>query len=338
MGTHLGQIIEPKEIKISDLAGKKLVVDAFNILYQFMTTIRQQDGSFLTDSKGRITSHLSGLFFRTSNLMKNDIKLAFVFDGEAPKLKTEERERRRGIKEDAEKKYALAVQEGDIELMKKYAARTTRLKEDQINEAKELISALGIPIVQAPSEGEAQASYMVSKGDFYAVVSQDTDSLIFGATRIIKNLSITGRKRTRSGFHLIMPEMITLSDTLEKLSLTREQLIVIAMLCGTDFNIGGIKGIGPKKALDLVRKYDDFEKLFSEAGWDSHFSYPWKEVYETITKMPTTDRYVLEWKAIDKDRIFEILVDRHEFSRERVEKVIDELSVKTAQRGLGDYF
>jgi flap endonuclease-1 len=338
MGTHLGPIIQSKEINISDLAGKRLVVDAFNILYQFLTTIRQQDGSFLTDSKGRITSHLSGLFFRTANLMRSDIKLAFVFDGEAPALKKAERERRRDVKEDAEKKYALAEQEGDLELMKKYASRTTRLTHEQIEESKELLQAMGLPVVQAPSEGEAQASHMVSKGDFYAVVSQDTDSMIFGASRIVKNLSITGRKKTRSGYGVIMPELVSLQDNLERLDISREQLIVISMLCGTDFNIGGIKGIGPKKGLELVKRVKDFEQVFAEARWNDHFSTPWQEVYDTIIKMPVASEYDLRWGQVDKQKIYELLIEKHEFSKERVEKSLDEIAVKTAQKGLGEFF
>ncbi|MFH2021130.1 MAG: flap endonuclease-1 [archaeon] len=341
MGTQLGPILEAKEIKIQDLTGKKVVVDSFNILYQFLSTIRQQDGSLLTDSHGNITSHLSGLFFRTTNLMKNGIRLAFVFDGIAPDLKKKERERRKEAKETAKIKYDQAAADGDIELMKKYASRTSTLTSLQIQEAKELISALGLPIIQAPSEGEAQAAHMVRKQEFYGLVSQDTDGLLFGAPKLIKNLSITGRKKRtgKSSFQVVEPEVIDLVDNLNHLSIDREQLIVVGMLCGTDFNIGGIKGIGPKKAHDLVKKYGkDFDRLFLEAKWDETFTYTWKEVFDTIYKMPVVDDYNLNWGDIDNNKIYELLVEKHDFSKERVEKVLEELNIKTAQKGLGDFF
>jgi len=341
MGTQLGAIIVSKEISLEKLSNKKLVVDTYNILYQFLTTIRQQDGGLLTDSKGRVTSHLSGLFFRITNLMKNNIKLTFVFDGKPPELKKEERERRAEIKQDAMRKYELAVDEGDVDLMKKYASRTAILTKEMIEESKELITAFGHPIVHAPSEGEAQAAYMVKKGEFYALVSQDTDGLLFGSPKLIKNLSIS-RKRKKTGttaYETINPEIIDLAENLNTLGIDNDQLIVVGMLCGTDFNIGGIKGIGPKKALDLVKKHKkNFDTLFKEAKWDTFFSYDWKKVYDTIKKMPTTEDYVLKWNNIDEKKIHEILVEKCEFSSDRIEKTLEGLSKKQAQRGLNDFF
>jgi flap endonuclease-1 len=341
MGTQLGPIITSREIKIEDLTSKRLVVDSFNMLYQFLTTIRQYDGAPLTDSKGTVTSHLSGLFFRITNLMKHDIKFAFVFDGKAPDLKKEEKERRAELKQEAVRKYEQAVDEGDIELMKKYASRATYLTKEMVEEAKELIIALGHPVIQAPSEGEAQASYMVKKGEFYASISQDTDGLMFGCPRMIKNLSISRKKKKTgtSAYETTNPEIVELSENLNHLGVDNDQLIVIGMLCGTDFNIGGIKGIGPKKALDLVKKHKkDFDKLFEEAKWSDYFTYTWKEVFHTIKDMQVTDDYTLTWKNIDEKKIYEIMVDKHEFSKDRVEKAIESLMKKGAQRGLSDFF
>lgn len=341
MGTQLAPIITSKEITIDDLSGKKLAVDSFNMLYQFLTTIRQQDGALLTDSKGNITSHLSGLFFRTAHLMKNNIRLAFVFDGKAPDLKNEERERRAGLKQEAVRKYKQAADEGDIELMKKYASRTVTLTKDMVEEAKEIIAALGQPIIQAPSEGEAQASYMVKKGEFYALLSQDTDGLIFGSPKIIKNLSVSKKKKKTgtSAYISVNPELVDLSLNLNNLGIDIDQLIVVAILCGTDFNVGGVKGIGPKKALSLIKKHGkDFESLFKEAEWDSFFNYNWQTVFNTIKDIPVTDNYDLAWKSIDEKKIYAILVDKYEFSKERVEKAMADLTKKQAQRGLSDFF
>jgi flap endonuclease-1 len=339
MGTQLGPIMLTKEIKIEDLANKRFSVDSFNMLYQFITTIRQQDGSLLTDSKGRITSHLSGLFFRTISLMKSNLKLAFVFDGKAPDLKKEERERRADLKQEAKRKYEEAVSAGDIELMKKYAGRTAVLTKDMIEESKLLISALGLPIIQAPSEGEAQAAYMAKRGDVYALISQDTDGLLFGGPKVIKNLSIS-RKRKKTGtsaYETVGPEIVSLSENLNNLGIDNDQLIIMGMLCGTDFNIGGIKGIGPKKAHILVKKFGkDFDSLFKETGWE--FSYPWQTVFDTIKNMPVTDDYELRWGSIDDKKICELLVDKYEFSRERIDASLGALVKKQAQKGLGDFF
>ncbi len=341
MGTQLDTILTPKEISLSFLVNKRLAVDSFNMLYQFLSNIRQQDGSLLMDSKGRVTSHLSGLFFRTTNLLKNDIKLAFVFDGKPPELKKEERERRAEIKQGAIQKYEKAVEEGDIELMKKYASRTSILTEEMVNESKLLISALGLPIIQAPSEGEAQAAHMVKKGEFFGLISQDTDSLLFGSPRLIKNLSISRKKKKfgTSTYELTSPEIIELDGLLNSLSIDIDQLIVLGMLCGTDFNIGGIKGIGPKKGLILIKKHKkDFDSLFEEAGWGSFFKYEWRKVFDTIKKMPVSDNYNLEWRNVDKQKIYELLVQKYEFSKERIEKTLEDLTKKQSQKGLNDFF
>ncbi|MBT3721001.1 flap endonuclease-1 [archaeon] len=337
MGTKLGPIIESQEIEIGDLSGKTFVIDAFNILYQFLTTIRQYDGSFLTDSNGNITSHLSGLFFRTTNLMKQNLKLAFVFDGIAPELKKKERDRRKSVKQEAQRKYDLAVEKGDIELMKKYASRTAKLTSEQIDESKELIKALGLPIIQAPSEGEAQAAYMVKKGDAYGLISQDTDGLMFGSPKLIKNLSISKKRKQGATYVKVGPELIDLSSNLNKLGLDIDQLIVLGILCGTDFNIGGIKGIGPKKGLTLLKKHNqNFEELFRETGWE--FPYSWQKVFDTIKNMPISKEYDLIWKSVDSNKIRELLIKNHDFSEQRVEKVLEELTKKQAQKGLSEFF
>jgi len=344
MGIAITNLLKTKEVSFEELKNKKLAVDAYNILYQFLTTIRQRDGSLLTDSNGNVTSHLVGLFSRTTNLMRKGLNLVFVFDGEVPELKNEERERRKTLKKEAQRKYEEAMKEEDITSMKKYASRTSILSKDMINEAKELISALGLPIVQAPSEGEAQASHMAKQGSVYAIVSQDVDSLLFGAPYLIRNLSITGRrKKTGSiSYKTIKPELIDLSENLNLLGIDQDQLIILAMLVGTDYNKGGIKGIGPKTALKLVKDYKkDFDKIFEEARWNDFFDFDWKEVYYLIKKMKTTDDYVLKWGDIDEEKVKKLLVKKHDFSSERVDNAISKLlknQKSKQQKGLKDFF
>jgi len=344
MGTNLKDLLFKKEINIEDLNGKVLVVDSFNILYQFLSSIRQRDGSLLMDSQGNITSHLAGLFNRTTKLMSYGLKLAFVFDGEPPKLKHQERERRKNLKVEAEKRFEKAKAEEDLDAMKKYAARTSKLTEEMIEEATLLIRAMGCPIVQAPSEGEAQAALIVDKGDAFATVSEDYDSLLYGSLRLVKNLTITGRKKQKDklSYEIISPAIVDLSENLKHLNINREQLIVIAMLVGTDFNVGGIKGIGPKKAYDLVKTHKmDFNAIFKEINWQDSFDVKWEDVFDLIKNMPVKNNYKLRWEDLDKKKIMELLIEKHDFSEARVESTLSKLEdvkEKQKQKGLQDFF
>ncbi|MAE12989.1 flap endonuclease-1 [Candidatus Woesearchaeota archaeon] len=342
MGTAITELLEPQLISIKDLQGKIVAVDSFNMLYQFLTTIRQRDGTPLKDSKGRITSHLIGLFNRTIKFLQEGVKPVFVFDGKPPALKAKERLRRKELKIEALKQYEQAVEEEDVEEMKKYASRTSRLTPEMVEEAKELLIALGLPVVQAPSEGEAQAAHMVAQGDCYAVVSQDADSLVFGATRVVRNLSVSQRRKKAGTltYTTVQPELILLSEVLNRLQLSQDQLIIISILVGTDYNYGGVKGIGPKKALQLVRKYpNDFEAIFSEVKWKELWDVGWEEIYTVIKKMPVIDSYRLEWKQIDVEQVVELLVEKHDFSQARVESSLKRFEKEDKeQKGLGEFF
>jgi len=342
MGLAITEILTPETISIEDLKNKTLAVDTYNLLYQFLSSIRQADGSLLTDSKGRVTSHLSGLFHRITRLMGYGMKFIFCFDGEVPELKNRERERRKEIKIDAQKKYEQAAKKEDLKEMKKFAARTSRLTPEMIEDAKELIVALGQCIVQAPSEGEAQASYIVKKGDADYVLSQDADCFMFGAPRLVKNLTISGKRKKPGAYAYdeVSPEIITLRDVLKELEINQEQLIVLGILVGTDYNIGGIKGIGPKKALALIKKHgNNYENIFKEAKWEESFDYPWKEVFDLIKNMKIADDYELKWEPVNKEKIIEVLVEEHDFSKERVENALAKLeeSKDKQQKSLSDF-
>jgi len=341
MGTKLKDIMEKKDISFKDLSGKRVVVDSFNILYQFLSSIRQKDGTPLMDSKGRVTSHLSGLFFRTAKMLEFDIKPIFVFDGRAPELKKMEKERRAEVKEEAKKQYEIAKEREDIESMKKFASRTSVLSSEMIEESKELLEAMGLPVIQAPSEGEAQAAHIVNRGDAFAEVSQDYDCLLYGVKRVIQNLTVS-EKRKKPGtlsYVTVVPQMIELEENLKRLEINQEQLLIIGILVGTDYNIGGIKGIGPKNALKLVKEYKDrYDELFEAEKWNEFFDLDWKEIFNLIKKMPVTNEYQIEFRAIDADKIKAILVERHEFSEERIESSLSKLKQKVKekeQKGLG---
>jgi flap endonuclease-1 len=343
MGVALADIVNGKTITVQELSGKVIVVDTFNMLYQFLTTIRGADGSPLTDNSGQVTSHLVGLFSRVTKLMQEGLKLVFVFDGKAPELKKKERERRKNLKIEAQVAYDVAKDAEDVAGMKKYAGRTARLTPEMVLEAKELLVALGLPIIDAPSEGEAQAAYMVARGDAWGLISQDFDCLLFGTSRMLKNVSVTARKKKPGTLATmqIEPELIVLKDVLTELHISREDLIALGLLIGTDFNIGGIKGLGPKKGLKMIKEHKDKEELFTAASWHEYFDFPWKDAYELFLHMPVTTEYDLVWKGVDGDLVRELLVVKHQFSTARVDSVLERLSKAgkdRAQKGLSDFF
>lgn len=340
MGVALSEIITGHETSIKELAGKAYAVDAFNMLYQFITTIRMQDGTPLKDREGEITSHLAGLLSRCSALVGDGLKLLFVFDGEAPELKREERARRRALKEEAARQHHDAEEREDVEAMRKYAGRTARLTPTMIDEAKELLEAMGIPHITAPSEGEAQAAHLCKQGIVHAVISQDADAFLFGAPRVVRNLNITGRRRQAKTFtyQKTSPMRYTFEENLHRLGLTQEQLVVLGILVGTDYNRAGIPGIGPKRALKLVTEYGDrFDDLFAHVKWEEvHPTLHWKHIRKTIMEMPVRDEKPPRWAQPDEARLKRLLLNRN-FSEERVQSAADRLRSTTAQKGLGEF-
>ncbi len=338
MGLQISEIISKKQISFSDLKDKIIAVDAFNAIYQFLTTIRQPDGTPLRDSKGNVSSHLSGLFYRNMRLILEGIKLIYVFDGEAPELKSRTWEKRKKIKEQYKEKYEEAKTKEDIKGMGKYAKSDVNLDEQKIKESKELLSAMGVAIVQAPGEGEAQASYLAQKKDIYAVASQDYDCLMFEAPKLIQNLSMARKRKTFSGYSEVFPQIIELKKVLKELGINQEQLICLGILCGTDYNVGGVKGLGPKKSLKFVKEFKTKEEIFKavEKNEKLELNFEWKEIYSEISKPKINKKFKVEFPKIDRKRIKKILM-KYEFSENRIDKQLqklDELERKKAQKTL----
>ncbi len=341
MGVNIRDLLIRHELTLDELAGKTIAVDAFNMLFQFLTTIRAPDGNYLTDSKGHVTSHLIGLFHRTTALLEHGAKLIFVFDGTPPGLKQQEIQRRAGIKADAREEYQDAQERQDTDAMRKYAARTTTLTKDMLNDAKKLLTLLGIPCVQAPSEAEAQCALLVRQGIAWAVASQDYDALVYGAPRVIQNLSIVGRRKKIHGKGTITvnPVRIDLQENLTALGIRQEQLALLAMLVGTDFNYGGIKGIGPKKALAFIKKNMSPEDLFTNVQWSATQLVPWQQVYDTIMHIPIDSGLEIPVVQLSPDELQRFLVDEHDFSKERVQATLQSLLKRPKnQTGLSAYF
>ena len=338
MGTDIGDILQRESVELEYFAGKKIAVDALNTLYQFISIIRQPDGTPLKDSQGRITSHLSGILYRVSNMVEAGIRPIFVFDGEPPEFKKEELEERKERREEAEKKWKEAIERGED--AKKYAQAAARVDDYIIESSVKLLRLMGIPVVQAPSEGEAQAAYITAKGDTDYTGSQDYDSLLFGSPRLARNLAITGKRKLpgKNVYVDVKPEVILLDENLKKLGISREQLVDVALLVGTDYN-EGVKGVGAKKALSIIKKCGDIFKALKLLKAEIDIERIAK-IREFFLNPVVTDEYDIKFGKPDVDGIMEFLCEEHDFSRERVEKAVEKLSsgIEARQMTLEDWF
>jgi flap endonuclease-1 len=331
MGLSVKDIISKKEIEIPKLKGKVLAVDAFNTLYQFLSTIRQHDGMPLMDENKNITSHLSGIFYRNIALLSEGLKLIYVFDGKPPELKAKIHKKRGMVRDSYKEKYELAKQSEDITNMRKYSSQLIRLDDEMIKESKELLEALGVAVIQAPSEGEAEAANLAKTNQVYASVSQDYDTLLFGTPLLIKNLTLARKKKTFAGYIEVKPEIIELEKVLEELEINLEQLICIGILVGTDYNPKGIPRIGQKKALKYVKEYVTKEEIFYSLKEKIDALEPFDqfdpyEIYDLFAKPNVNEtKDEIKFTEINFEKIKDILVTRHGFSEERIEKQLDKL-------------
>jgi len=237
-------VIEP--IPLADLRGSVVAIDAHNWLYRYLTTtVRWTRDDVYTTAEGEEIPNLIGIVQGLAKLLESDLVPVFVFDGGVTELKEAEIERRNEQKAAAERKEAEAREAGDAIEAARMAARTQRLTATILDTSRELCSLLGVPVVEAPAEGEAQAAHMVRSGTVEYAGSEDYDTLLFGAPRTLRGLTSDGD-----------PERMDFVATLEEHELSWEALVDVGILCGTDFN-EGVAGIGPKTAVDLVREHGD---------------------------------------------------------------------------------
>ena len=319
-------LIPRASIRLEDLSGKVIAVDAYNAIYQFLSSIRQPDGTPLKDSGGKITSHLSGLFYRTGNLVERGLRPVYVFDGESPALKATEIERRKQVKVQAVAEYEKAAAEGDVVKMRKYAQAATTMKDYMLEDSMRLLELMGLPWVQASGEGEAQAAYMTRCGDADFCVSQDYDSLLFGAPKLLRNVTISGKRKVpgKNVYVEVTPEVTELSKTLSFCKLSYEQLVDVGILIGTDFNPDGIKGLGPKTALKLIREHGSLE---SALPYIKNVTFPVEPatIREIFLHPKVSDNYKLEWKNPNHQGVIDFLCEEKGFSEERIQKALERI-------------
>ncbi|KYH42765.1 MAG: Flap structure-specific endonuclease [Candidatus Bathyarchaeota archaeon B63] len=255
--------------------------------------------------------------------------LVFVFDGKPHPLKREEIEKRRRLREKAITEWREALEKGDYHTAFSKAVMTGRLTPRMVEDAKALLRLLGIPWVQAPADAEAQAAYMAKRRDVWASSSRDYDSILFGAPRLVRYLTISGREflPSKGVSRPLEPELIILDEFLSTIGLNREQLIDLAILIGTDFN-EGVRGIGPKKALRLIKRHGGIEGLPAEIREKVDPRY--QEIREIFLQPEVTEDYTVEYGSIAEDEVYEFLCVKKGFSKMRVKRAIQRL--KEAQR------
>lgn len=342
MGVNLSPITEARPIELTELRGKTVAIDAYNTIFQFLSIIRQPDGKPLSDDQGRVTSHLSGLLYRTANLIENGIEPSFVFDGKPNELKAGTIEERIARREKATQEYQQALEEGDLKKAFSKAQQTSRMTPEILSTSKELLTLMGIPVVQAPSDGEAQGAYMCAKGDVYASASQDFDSILFGAPLLVRNLTVTGRRKVpgKSVYKTVQAEVIDSEKMLGDLGITREQLVDVCIMIGTDFN-PGVSGIGPKKGLKLIQKHGNLENVIEANGYDIP---GYEDVREIFLNGPRSDDYSVKAGELDFDGVIDMMTG-YGFSEDRVRTVLNKIeasrkaeSDRRKQRSLDSWF
>lgn len=335
MGVDLRDLVPKKAIKLEELSGKSLAIDAYNALYQFLAIIRQPDGTPLKDNSGRVTSHLSGLLYRTSNLLELSIKPVYVFDGAPPALKEVEIKRRMKVKEEALVRYERALKEGKVQEARVYAQATSHLKDYMTEDSKKLLDLMGVPWIQAPSEGEAQAAHLTKRGHADYCASQDYDSLLFGAPKFVRNITISGRRKlpSKNMYIEVIPEVVELDQVLKECGITYEQLIDVGVLIGTDFNPDGIKGLGPKTALKLIKEHGSLEQALPHVK-NAEFPVEPQRIREIFLHPKVTDNYRLEWRDPDVEGVVDFICRGRDFSEDRVRKALEKIqNGVTKQKG-----
>ena len=325
MGLDLKALCVREKTNLESFASKIVAIDAYNAIYQFLSISRGPDGMPFSDYNGKITSHISGLFYRNINFLSIGIKPVYIFDGKPPSLKSAEIERRKQIKRDATIKYEHAISEGKYEDAKKYAQQTSILKDDMVADSKKLLELFGIPSVQAPSEGEATAAHLTITGQAYASASQDFDSLLFGAKKLIRNFTNSGKRKlpNRNTTIEVEPEIIDLNKTLSELGVTREQLVDIGILIGTDFNPEGFERIGPKTALKAIKQYKKLEDIPQIQEKLEQVDY--KQIRDIFLNPKVGDIPEIKFGEVDYQGIGTYLTKERSFSLERVETSLNRL-------------
>lgn len=321
-----------KDGDIKNFFGRKVAIDASMSIYQFLIAVRQSDGQQLMSDTGETTSHLMGMFYRTLRIVDNGIKPCYVFDGHPPKLKSGELAKRYARREEAKSAAEEAKETGTAEELDKFSRRTVRVTREHNNECKKLLGLMGIPYVDAPCEAEAQCAILAKAGKVYAAASEDMDTLCYEAPVLLRHLTFSEQRK--------MPiSEIFYDKVIEGLGMPHEQFVDLCILLGCDY-CEPIKGIGPHKALSLIREFKSLEKVLASldtAKYPVPENWPYQDARELFLRPEVlpADQVDLKWTEPDEEGLVQFLVVEKGFNEDRVRSAAARLrkNLKTAQQG-----
>ncbi|XP_017839554.1 flap endonuclease 1 [Drosophila busckii] len=303
-----------RENELKNFFGRKVAIDASMCLYQFLIAVRSE-GAQLATVNGDPTSHLMGMFYRTIRLLDNGIKPVYVFDGAPPDLKSGELAKRAERREEAEKQLKAATEAGDQTEMDKFNRRLVRVTKEHAKEARDLLKLMGVPYVESPCEAEAQCAALVKAGKVYATATEDMDALTFGSTKLLRYLTYSEARK--------MPvREFSYDKVLQGLELTSTEFIDLCILMGCDY-CESIKGVGPKRAIELIKSYRDIETILENID-TSKYTVPenwnYKRARELFIEPVVADASAidLKWEAPDEEGLVQFLCGDRQFNEERV--------------------
>ncbi|XP_041990650.1 flap endonuclease 1-like isoform X1 [Salvia splendens] len=309
-----------KEQNFESYFGREIAIDASMSIYQFLIAVGRRGTQTLTNEAGEVTSHLQGMLTRTIRLLEAGIKPVYVFDGTPPDLKKEELAKRVLKRADATNDLNDALKEGNKEDVEKYSKRTVKATNQHYEDCKKLLRLMGVPVVEAPCEAEAQCAALCKEGKVYAVASEDMDSLAFGAPRLLRHLMCPTSKR-------IPVVEFKVSKVLEELNLTMDQFIDLCILSGCDY-CESIKGIGGLTALKLIRQYGSLEHILENINKERYqipFDWPYQDTrkhFREPSVLTDYDKLELKWTDPDEEGLVRFLVNENTFNRDRISKAI----------------
>ncbi|MCO8246009.1 flap endonuclease-1 [Haladaptatus sp. AB643] len=320
----LRQLASLEEVSFDDIEGSVVAIDAHNWLYRYLTTtVKWTSDEVYTTEDGTEVANLVGVVQGLPKFFEHDLVPVFVFDGHVTDLKSDEIENRREQREKLEDQLEDAREEGDAIEVARLEAHTQRLTPVIQETTRELLDLLDVPVVEAPAEGEAQAAHMARTGAVDYAGTEDYDALLLGAPLTLRQLTSKGN-----------PELMDFEATLEEHDITWEQLVDIAILCGTDFN-EGVSGVGPKTALKGVKEHGDLFGVLEER--DAYI-----ENVEIIRGMfldpDVTDEYEFD-ASMDPDiaAAREYVVDEWKVHEDEVARGFERIEESITQTGLDQW-
>lgn len=229
-------------------------------IYQFLIAVRaggpNTAATMLTNAEGETTSHVQGMFNRTIRFMTEGIRPVFVFDGKPPQFKSGELLKRREKREKAAKALKSAKEDGNVEEQEKHSKRLVRAGTKENEDCIRLLTLMGVPVIRAPCEAEAQAAELARKGAVFAVGTEDMDALTFRTPTLVRKMTFANA--TKSDI-----QTIEYAKAIEGLGLNHDQFVDLCILLGCDY-CDTIRGVGPKTALKLIREHGSIEGILKK--------------------------------------------------------------------------